>query len=137
MAAAIATIEEFKYQNVVEYNKKIGRALLDTCYRLIKEKSASSFVQIINCEWMPTFVFRDATGSISPEMRTLAMQEMIKEGVLFQGIFVPCFSHTMSDIDLFAEAFSKTLDVLVDAHKQGVKEFLIGAPVRPVFRKYI
>ena len=64
------------------------------------------------------------------------MQEMIKRGVLFQGYFLPCFSHCESDVDLFLSAFAASLDVLKKALDQGVGHFLVGEPIKPVFRKY-
>jgi spore coat polysaccharide biosynthesis protein SpsF len=70
-------------------------------------------------------------------MRTLAMQEMIKRGILFQGAFTPCFSHTDSDVIYFAKAFLETLSVLLKASKEGVENLLVGEPAKPVFRKFL
>ena len=86
---------------------------------------------------MPTFLFKDASGNISVEMKTLAMQEMIGRGVLFQGVFIPCFEHTVSDIDFFAECFEQTLTVYKSALDEGYEKFLVGAPIKPVFRKIL
>ena len=65
------------------------------------------------------------------------MQEMILRGVLFQGAFVPCFSHTKSDVDFFTEVFNESLEVYTNALESGFEKFLIGEPVKPVFRKYL
>lgn len=61
---------------------------------------------------------------------------MIRQRVLFQGIFVPSFSHLLSDIDYFAEAFSNALIVFKRALNEGVEKYLVGEPIKPVFRKY-
>ena len=70
-------------------------------------------------------------------MRTLAMQEIIKRGVLFQGAFVPCFSHTKQDVDYFILAFIETLSMLEEAINIGVENILVGEIVKPVFRKVL
>jgi hypothetical protein len=57
--------------------------------------------------------------------------------VLFQGAFVPCFSHTLEDVEYFVEAFDETLKVLLEAEKIGIENKLVGEAVKPVFRKYI
>ncbi len=65
------------------------------------------------------------------------MQEMIKRGILFQGAFVPCFSHTLDDVNYFIQAFLETLSIIEDASNKGVETILIGEIVKPVFRKQI
>ena len=69
--------------------------------------------------------------------RTLLMQEMIKGGVLFQGILTPCYSHTKEDIDHFTQVFEKALNVYAQALEMGVEGLLQGDACKPVFRKYI
>jgi hypothetical protein len=70
-------------------------------------------------------------------MRTLAMQEMIRRGVLFQGAFVPCYSHTLEDVAYFVEAFTEAIKVLLEADEIGIENKLLGEVTKPVFRKYI
>jgi spore coat polysaccharide biosynthesis protein SpsF len=65
------------------------------------------------------------------------MQEMIRRGVLFQGAFVPCFSHTQEDVDYFVEAFDQALAVYKEALERGYEALLVGEPAKPVFRKYL
>jgi spore coat polysaccharide biosynthesis protein SpsF len=63
------------------------------------------------------------------------LQEMIKRGVLFQGIFAPCFSHTEDDVQHFTTCFGESLEVYKCAIEQGYEKYLVGEPARPVFRK--
>jgi hypothetical protein len=86
---------------------------------------------------MPVFVFRNKEKEISPGHRTLALQEMIRRGVLFQGTFVPCFIHTKEDIEYFTDAFNETALVYKRALDKGFEKFLVGEPAKPVFRKYL
>jgi glutamate-1-semialdehyde aminotransferase len=135
MAAVNATIDVFMYQNVISHNHNIGNYLINQCKNVIFKSDASHIVDLIPCNWLVVFNFKNKNGQVCSEMRTLAMQEMIKRGILFQGSFVPCFSHTLEDIDYFVNAFVETLEVLKVASNIGVKNLLIGDAVKPVFRK--
>ena len=137
LAAGIATINEFKSKNVVQHNHTLAKDLSDKVSVVLKNKKISEYVHFHPSEWLPFFVFKNAKKEICPGMRTLAMQEMIKRGVLFQGLFVPSFSHKKEDIDYFANALTETTDVLFNAIESGYERFLIGEPTKPVFRKFI
>ena len=71
------------------------------------------------------------------ELRTLVMQEMIRHGVLFQGIFVPSYSHTSDDVNYFASALNESLLIYKSALDRGVGTYLIGEATKPVFRKVL
>jgi len=137
MGAVQATIDVFQQRDVVAHNHRIGRQLIDGCTRVLAARSLAHAIAVAPCPWMPTFIFRDASGAISPGMRTLAMQEMIANGVLFQGIFIPCLSHTEADVARFVAAFDAMCDVYARALVQGYETLLVGEPARPVFRKYL
>ncbi len=137
MAAANATIDIFQQQNVINHNHKIGDALIKGCQEAIAATCSSNLVNVIPCNWLVAFNFKDSQGLASPVMRTLAMQEMIKRGVLFQGAFSPCYSHSLDDVAYFVEAFSQTVLVLQEAEKAGVENILVGEAAKPVFRKLL
>jgi hypothetical protein len=86
---------------------------------------------------MNAFTFKDGKKEVSDGMRTLIMQEMIARGILFQGLFVPCFSHTKEDIDFLADAFTDSLPLYKKGLEDGYEKYLTGEPVKPVFRKYL
>lgn len=137
LAAALATIDEYEKNNVVEQNLQTGAYLNQVCREIIGVAGLSDHIELAPCDWMPIFVFKDQNRQISAGLRTLAMQEMIRRGVLFQGAFVPCFSHTREDIDYFGEAFRQTTAVYKQAMEQGYQKFLVGEPAKPVFRKFL
>jgi spore coat polysaccharide biosynthesis protein SpsF len=137
LAAANATLNEFATKNVIVHNHEIGNALIAGCKGVIINHKLEHLVEVIPCNWLIAFNFRDISGNLSSSMRTLAMQEMISRGILFQGAFSPCFSHTLHDVALFVEAFSETLYILKEASIKGIETFLIGEPAKPVFRKML
>ena len=137
MAAAIATIDEFKSKDVISHIHSIGKLINQKCKKIISEYKLDNYVQLIDCEWQPLFIFKDQQYEVSSLFRTLVLQEMIKCGVLFQGIFVPSFSHTNDDVNYFAEAFDESMKVYKAALENGVEKYLVGEPTKPVFRKYL
>jgi hypothetical protein len=86
---------------------------------------------------MVAFVFRNAAAEIDPGYRTLFMQEMIRNGVLFQGVFVPCFMHNNEEINQFVNAFEHSCHTYKQALQRDLTDLLIGEPAKPVFRKFL
>jgi spore coat polysaccharide biosynthesis protein SpsF len=137
MSAAIATIEEFKKNDVVRYNHAIGDQLIALCNKVIIESDLTDFIKISPTNWLVGFSFLDANKEVSNGMRTLVMQEMIKRGILFQGAFVPCFSHSESDVLYFAKAFQESISTYRSSLETGFESLLIGPPAKAVFRRLL
>jgi glutamate-1-semialdehyde 2,1-aminomutase len=137
IAAGLATIQEFENKSVIQHNHAIGEALMKQCREILKSLNLENHVKIIGDSWMPAFVFSDKEGQVSAGLRTLAMQEMIARGVLFQGLFAPCFTHTENDVTFFAEAFHGSMKVYQLALEKGYESLLTGKPAKPVFRKFL
>ena len=137
IAAGISTINEFDKNNVIKHNHEIGDSLIKKCRQAIEENKLDNFVKVIGGNWMPVFTFSDNKMEASAGMRTLALQEMIKRGILFQGLFSPCFSHTQKDVDFFADTYNDMLQVYKKALADGYEKYLIGLPAKPVFRKFL
>lgn len=137
LAAGIKTIEVFQEQNVVAHNHKIGDQMIAQLTDVLAQKGMTSYIDLLTCNWDVGTIYKDKDGNISSGLRTLMMQEMIKHGVLFQGIFIPCFSHTSEDVNLFTDAFSKSLDIYAKGLEDGYEKYLTGAPAKAVFRKIL
>lgn len=137
MAAAIASIDEFEKHKVVDHNHAIGREVIAGCRAAIAAAGLTASIEVLPCEWMVTFLFRNAAGEICNGMRTLMMQEMIARGVLFQGIFVPCFSHNAPEAARFVAAFTDALSVYARGVADGYQAHLVGEPTKAVFRKVL
>lgn len=137
IAAGLATIDEFTKNNVITYLHSIGDRLVKNCQKAVVSQGLSDFVQVVPCNWMPVFIFKNSKSEICAGMRTFAMQEMIRKGVLFQGAFVPCYSHSIDDVEYFTEAFDEMLGKYSYALTDGYEKHLVGEPAKPVFRKYL
>lgn len=137
MAACLATMNEFKTKKVIEHNHAIGDDLIKKSNELFNKKGLASFLNVSSTNWMVAYTFKNKEGNVDNGMRTLMLQEMIKRGVLFQGVLVPSFSHQKQDVDYFIDAMRESLDVYSMALEKGYKEFLVGEPTKPVFRKIL
>lgn len=137
IAAALATIDEFVNKPVLEHNHNIGSFFSKEIRKLILKNNLSDYIVFNSANWMSSFIFKDNNKEISSGMRTLFMQEMIKRGVLFQGAFVPCFSHTEEDISYFSKAFEESILIYINALNDGYRKYLIGDEAKPVFRRYL
>ena len=137
IAAGLATIDVFEKENVIGHNHSIGRNLINGCNKAILENDLTSTISLAAKDWMQAFIFKDMNHVQSQGYRTLMMQEMIKKGILFQGAFVPCYSHSMEDVNFFAEAFNDSLKVYKKALEQGYEQYLVGKPAKAVFRKLL
>jgi glutamate-1-semialdehyde aminotransferase len=137
LGAGIATIDFYKKNDVIGKNHGVGKKLIDLSRSAINERGLQDFVQVSDTVWMQIFVFRDANHEVSAGMRTLIMQEMIKRGVLFQGAFVPSFSHSDEDVLYFVKCLYESLSVYKDALIIGYKQYLKGPEAKPVFRKLV
>lgn len=137
IAAGLATIHEFETKNVVEHNQALGNYFLEKINQTIKNHQLNQFVSVYNSNWMPILSFKNTKGGICNGMRTYVLQELIKMGVLCQGMFIPCYSHTKLDVDFFNDAFNFALNRYADISAEGYEKYLVGEPTKPVFRKYL
>lgn len=137
IAAALATIEVFEKENVLQHNHAIGSQIIEQCTAIVKENKLEEYIEIAGSNWMVVFVFKNKEKNVCMGMRTLFLQEMIKNEVLFQGIFVPCFSHNEPEVEKFIMALTKSIVVYKKALEEGYEKYLIGEPTKPVFRKIL
>lgn len=137
MAACLATMNEFKTKNVIQHNHSIGREITQKSKELLVKRGLGQFISVSNTDWMVGYAYKNKDGQIDNGYRTLMLQEMIKRGVLFQGIIVPCFSHSQNEVEFFLEAFSESLEIYTQALEIGFEKLLVGEPTKPVFRKIL
>jgi glutamate-1-semialdehyde 2,1-aminomutase len=81
------------------------------------------------------YATRDENGEPSQAFRALFLQETIKQGLLMPSLVVS-YSHTDADIDCTVQGVAEALHVYRRALDEGVEKFLLGRPVKPVFREF-
>jgi glutamate-1-semialdehyde 2,1-aminomutase len=132
LRAAQKSIEILNHNDyeVTKHIWNVGKTIKESYNQLVEKYKLSEYTSIMGVDCRPYFYFKDNI------LRTLFQQEMVKYGVLVQGI-VPSYSHRESEISQTIEAFDCSLKTLANAiHNNEVEKFLVGQAVKPVFRKY-
>jgi len=137
IAAAIATIDEFEKHDIVGHNQKMGQKFIDGSKQIFASHGLSHSIRNMQFNWHASLGYFDNQGNNSFGLRTLFHQEMIRRGVLFQGIFCPHFSHTDADVELVLSAMDESCKIYKKGLDEGFEKYLIGEPIKPVFRKFI
>ena len=137
IAAALATMDEFEKNNVVAYNQQIGQLFIDKSKALIASHGLQNSIKNMQFNWHASLGYFDNEGNNSFGLRTLLHQELIKRGVLFQGVFCPHFSHTEEQVNYIIDAMDESLPIYKKALDEGFEKYLLGSPIKPVFRKII
>lgn len=136
LAAARAVIREYQMRDVIGRHRQLVAAVAAGMRAAVSANDLDGFLEVHASPWRIVTVTRDAEDRVSTPLRTLLLQEMIGRGVLFQGIFLPCYAHTDEDVEQVCRAFDASCAVYREALERGVGEFLVGPATRPVFRKY-
>ena len=84
----------------------------------------------------PYYECKDIEKKNNNEFTTLLMQEMIKNNILWPSFISISFSHKKKEIAKTRNALKKAFLVYKKALYEGVKKYLIGPPIKPVFRKF-
>lgn len=138
LAALIATIEAFQQEQMIASNWKRGTELRARLRQVIERHGLESFLEVKGDPCLLALLCRDQDEAPSDAFRTLFMQEMIARGVLFQGLFYTTWSHGPSELDHQVQAFDEACVVYSQALAAGTCDgFLVGPPVKPVFRRVV
>jgi len=138
LAATIKTIDEIKNKNVCSHINFIGKKIKKYINNIIKNNNLENIINIFGVHGsrmamsvMPT------EGYTALEIKTYFLQELIQQGILFNGYFAPSFSHTDVEVNKTVKAWNIACKKLKLALKQkNLEKMLIGTPIRPVFRKF-
>jgi glutamate-1-semialdehyde 2,1-aminomutase len=135
LAAALAVIEFYQKEPVVEFMDRQGRRLKDGIDQMISRHDLEGYFEVIGRPSNLVFATRDENKKPSQIYRTLFMQEAIRRGLILPSLVVS-YAHKDEDIDRTIEAVGDALAVYKEALDNGVDGYLIGRPVQPVFQKY-
>ncbi len=133
LAAAKATINEIKDKHVTIDLQEKGKILIDKLNHLFKEKNIS----FLKCVGMGArSILMINSNEHNPLLiKSLLQQELIKCGILWQGMHSLSFSHKQEHVDYLVQCYEKALIYLSEALKSpNPDHFLKGEMVTPVFR---
>jgi glutamate-1-semialdehyde 2,1-aminomutase len=135
LAAGLKTIEIYREKNVVDFLWQKGERLSTEINKISDELKLGEYFQVIGMPCNLVYATRDQEKKPSQSFRTLFLQETIKRGLLMPSLVVS-FSHTDKDINRTVEAVGESLYVYKKALNEGIEGYLVGRPVKPVFRQF-
>jgi len=135
LAAVIATLRVYKEEDVTGHLHRQGKRLRDGIDRIIEAQRLQGFFKCIGRDCCLLYGTNDAERKPSQAFRALFLQEIIRRGIIAPALVVS-YSHSDRDIDVTIEAVGEALAVYRKALEDGVDKYLVGRPVKPVFRAY-
>lgn len=135
LSAGKAVIKMYKKKSIIDHNKRIIKRIYISTNKILNQFSLKEYIKVYYSDWRIYFEFLDKNKNISNNFKTLFIQEMIRYGILFQGLFLACYSHNNSDLRKIIYAFKQSSKVYKLALKNGIKKYLDGESVKDVFRR--
>jgi glutamate-1-semialdehyde 2,1-aminomutase len=135
LAAFIETIAFLKKNKVLQKNWKYGEKLILESNNIIDKKNLKEIIKFKGIACSPYYECHDDNKIPSLKIKTLFMQEMIKNKVLMPWVSIS-FSHKQREFDKTMEALDKSLYIVNKALKNGVNRYLKGRVIKPVFRQF-
>jgi glutamate-1-semialdehyde 2,1-aminomutase len=135
LAAAIATMEIYATEPVVEHFYAMGARLRTGVTQAIARRGLQDYIELLGRDCCLIYVARDSDRAPSQAFRSLLLQETIRRGVLMPSLAVS-YSHGEEDIDVTIEAIDGSLEIYERALADGVTHHLVGRPSEPVQRRF-
>jgi len=135
LGAFVKTIEIMQRESAIEYLWEYGAQLQNMTLELSREFGLEKNFTIGGPSCSPFYLTLDENGINSLELRTLFVQEMMKNKVMMPWIALS-WKHGAKELALTEEAMHNSFKILKKAVEQGVDKYLEGDVIKPVFRKY-
>ncbi len=135
LAAGRETLRIYQEEPVIDHLWRQGRRLSDGINHAITRHKLEGHVELIGQPCCLVYATRDQDKKPSQPFRTLFLQETIKRGLLAPS-FVVSYAHSDQDIDRTVAIVDESLEIYQRALTDGIEKYLVGRPVKPVFRKY-
>lgn len=136
IAAAIKTIQTIKEQNLIEHFWQTGKKIKHGIQQAAQHAGISKHVNVAGFDCKPALALLDQQGNACMKLRTLFLQETIKQGVMIPYI-VPCLAHTDEVIAQAMTGISHAFEIVAKGiENDNVMQLINGPIVKPVFRKF-
>jgi len=133
LAAAEATLQELRKKEVPQHIAYWNDRLRDGYNRIAYELNVP-FTRCVGLDYRTMITF-DASAGDPLEMKSLVQQELIRHGVLWNGIHNLSASHQYKDISHVLSAYADSLSILKCAvETKQVRQLIQGDPVEPMLR---
>jgi glutamate-1-semialdehyde 2,1-aminomutase len=135
LVAGIAAMRVYDEEPVIDTLYARGERLRQGVEAVARGHGVQDHLQVFGRACNLVFGTKGPDGAPSQAYRTLFMQELISRGVLAPS-FVVSYSHSEEDIDRTIDAVDAAAAVYACALNDGPAQYLVGRPVKPVFRQF-
>jgi len=135
LAAAREVIKIYKKEPVIERLWQTGIALKSGIEKAVDDLGLGEYFKVLGKPCCLVYATRDQSKESSQAFRTLFLQETIKRGIIAPSLVVS-YSHSDADITRTIHAIHEALQVYRKALDEGLEKYLVGRPVKPVFRHF-
>jgi glutamate-1-semialdehyde 2,1-aminomutase len=135
LAAARAVMHTYAEEPVVAHLHEQGARLRWGLEQAARENQVADYFRVIGPGCCLYYGTRDAEGQPSQAFRTLFLQETLRRGLLLPS-FVISYAHTAAIVDQTVEQVYEALRVYRRALDEGIERYLLGRPVKPVYRAH-
>jgi glutamate-1-semialdehyde 2,1-aminomutase len=135
LTVGLEVMKIYRTEKVVDRLLEQGGKLFSGIGKEIQSLNLGDHFQVLGKPSNLIYATRDQDKQPSQPYRTLFLQETLKRGVIMPSLVVSR-AHSDQDIALTVEAVGEALDVYRRALSDGVEKYLVGRPVKPVFRQY-
>ncbi len=137
LAAMMATIKKIISLGYIEENLVFAKKLNFGLCAILKKYDLDSLIQIRGDLFVvQTMDVNDHCLYSSDEIKTFIYQELIKRGILFNGLFYVMASHRDSEIFETLIAFEEVIKLFKSILDSNNPLPIVGDLIKPVFRKY-
>ena len=137
LGAFVKTVEILKKKKVIENVWSYGNKLKKIFNEISESYQMEKFLYADGIACSPKYNCLEYNSrKESLALRTILMQEMIKNNVLLPGSISLSYSHSDKELKLTKIALEKAMHVYKKALTGNPKNYLIGEPIKPVFRKF-
>ncbi|MBF0405893.1 MAG: glutamate-1-semialdehyde 2,1-aminomutase [Candidatus Riflebacteria bacterium] len=134
LGAFVETLKVYQELDVIGNIWNAGKKLISGMNNIAADTGIADSFQFTGLPCSPNFSTKDSAGNACLGLRTLFVQEMLKCGVLMPWVALS-YSHQAEEIDFALEAGKKALAIYKKALSEGYGKYLVGRPIKPVFRK--
>ena len=134
LGAFVSTMNFMQQHKVIEHLWSYGNKLITMMNQQAQRYGISDSFKTGGIACSPYYLTLDSQGVNSLALRTLFVQEMIKNGVLMPWIAL-AYRHGELEFEITERAISETFSIYSKAVEEGVEKYIEGQIIRPVFRK--
>lgn len=138
LAAMMTTIDRLKNTDILAENYEIGDLFFKKCGELINKYGLAQYIRIVgDTRVVQTLEICANDKFDTAQLATFLYQELVREGVLYNGLFYFMASHRDREVECILSALDKAFSKISDSVTLGTPLNLIGDTVKPVFREVV